>query len=226
MANSENDQRRAEIAARQENRWRFLQYLYDDARRLPDGQVQGVHATVIAEALGLSPAERSQIEDYLTDAGLIDLRGFGPVVGINSHGIAHVEETLSQPQGQATPGTPPTTYNIHIEGSTVGVVNTGSVGSLEVNLATLQRRGDEQLASALRELSESIINSTELGSDRMSSAREMLETVATEAARPAEQRNGASMRAILKELAEVVKVSASLSTLWERLGPVIWSAFL
>jgi len=53
----------------------------------------------------------------------------------------------------------------------------------------------------------------------------MLETVAAEAVRPKDQRRGAAMRVVLSSFAETIEVGASLTTLWERLGPTITSAF-
>jgi hypothetical protein len=118
------------------------------------------------------------------------------------------------------------TFNsIRIDRSNVGVVNTGSIQSVQVSLAGIERGGNASLAAALKELTEAIINSTELQPAQKNDAVQMLDIVAADAARPPEERRPAAMRAVLSGVAEIVKVGASLATLWAHLGPTILSAF-
>ena len=118
------------------------------------------------------------------------------------------------------------TFNsIQIDRSNVGVINTGFIQSVQVSLAGIQQGGNAALAAALKEMTEAVVNSTELQPAQKNDAVQMLETVAADAARPKEQRRPAPMRAVLAGFAEAIKVGASLSALWERLGPTILSAF-
>ena len=68
------------------------------------------------------------------------------------------------------------TFNsIRIDRSNVGVVNTGSIQSVQVSLAGIQQAGDAALAMALKEITEAVINSTELQPTQKNDAVQMLE---------------------------------------------------
>lgn len=124
------------------------------------------------------------------------------------------------------PVTMANTFNtIRIDGSNVGVVNTGTVQSVQVSLTGIQLGGNPALAAALKEMTEAVINSADLQPAQKNDAVQMLNTVATEAAKPADQRHTAVVRIVLAGFSETVKVGASLSALWDRLGPVITNAF-
>jgi hypothetical protein len=117
------------------------------------------------------------------------------------------------------------TFNsIRIDRSNVGVVNTGSIQSLQVSLAGIQQGGNAALAAALKEMTEAVINSTELEQAQKNDAVQMLEAVAADSARPEGERRPAVTRAVLAGFAEIVKVGASLATLWTHLGPTVMSA--
>jgi hypothetical protein len=73
-------------------------------------------------------------------------------------------------------------------------------------------------------MTEAVIAS-ELGRDQKNEAVQMLDLIASEAARPKEQRRLAIVRPVIKAFAEVAKVGASLAALWDRLGPTVTAAF-
>jgi hypothetical protein len=52
-----------------------------------------------------------------------------------------------------------TLHNINVHNSTVGVINSANVGTIDVAVTVLKQSGDPQLAEALRNLSEAIIAS-------------------------------------------------------------------
>jgi hypothetical protein len=103
-------------------------------------------------------------------------------------------------------------------------VNTCSIQSLQVSLAGIQQGGNAALAAALKEMTEAVINSTELEQAQKNDAVQMLEAVAADSARPEGERRPAVTRAVLAGFAEIVKVGASLATLWTHLGPTVMSA--
>src|ERR1035437_5587040 len=99
------------------------------------------------------------------------------------------------------------TFNtIRIDGSNVGVVNTGTIQSMQVSLAGIQQGGNAALAAALKEMTEAVINSAELQSSQKNDAVQMLETVAIEAAKPREQRHTAIVRAVLAGFSDIVTI--------------------
>jgi hypothetical protein len=115
--------------------------------------------------------------------------------------------------------------NIHIDRSTVGVVNTGTINGVDLAISTIQSGGDNNLASAIRELTEAIAATRELDEEQRTQALQLVEVVAQEATKPKDARRSAVIKPILAGLAEAIKVGSSLSTLWARLEPVFTAAF-
>jgi hypothetical protein len=115
--------------------------------------------------------------------------------------------------------------NIRIDRSTIGAVNTGTVQSLQVSLAGIRQGGDEELARALKEMTEGVLKSSELLAAQKDEALELLETLASEAARPKPQRRSTAMRAVVSAFSEIAKTGASLSTLWAQHGSTIEALF-
>jgi hypothetical protein len=107
-----------------------------------------------------------------------------------------------------------TLNNIQISGGTVGVLNAGSIQRVDVAIGAIQNGGDTALAAAIKELTEAIATSSELRDQQKNDALEMLDVVAAEATQPKEKRRTAVAKPVLGALAEIIKVGASLATLW------------
>ena len=118
-----------------------------------------------------------------------------------------------------------TLNNIHIKDSTVGVINTGLIERVDVAIGALKRAGEEDIADAVRQLAEAIVSAQDLEPARKNDAMEMLESVAGEATQPPERRRKAAVRPLLSALAEILKTSAALSALWEKVGGPLLAAF-
>ena len=118
-----------------------------------------------------------------------------------------------------------TLNNIHIKDSTIGVVNTGTIQRVDVAIDALKNTGQEGLADAVRQLAEAIPSASDLRSEQKNEAMEMLGTIAAEATQPAENRRKAAMRPIVNAMVEIIKTSAALAALWEKVGKPLLDAF-
>jgi hypothetical protein len=110
----------ADIHDRQVKRFEVLKFLYRDAGHLQDGQIQSVSAGVIQGAVGITPAERSQIEDYLSKRGLIEIVAMGPELAITTRGIDYVEAALTQPERPTEYFPPASTLVLNVHGGIHG----------------------------------------------------------------------------------------------------------
>jgi len=118
-----------------------------------------------------------------------------------------------------------TLHNINVNNSTVGVINSANVGTIDVAVTILKQSGDPQLAEALRNLSEAIIASNEIQTDAKNQALEILSVLSTEATAPKERRHNTVVAALTSRLQELLGVAQGLTVLSAQWGPVIMSAF-
>jgi hypothetical protein len=99
-----------------------------------------------------------------------------------------------------------TTFNnITIKDSTVGVVNTGYIGTVDSAISVLEDSGDKAAADALRKLSEEVANATQISAQVKNDVLELLSVLAAEAAAPKEQRRSRAMLAMAESLALYLK---------------------
>lgn len=115
--------------------------------------------------------------------------------------------------------------NIQVDRSTIGVLNTGSMGTVDVALTTLKQGGDRAIAAALQSLTEALIANRELQEKAKNQALEILSFIATEATAPKEKRRFAVIRPLLTELSTLLQGAAALSQLWNQYGPIIAAFF-
>lgn len=118
-----------------------------------------------------------------------------------------------------------TLNNIRIDRSTIGVLNTGSIETLDVSITSIRETGNKQLAEALQELSTAIAASIEIAAEAKREAIEILSTVSNEATAPREKQKPAAVRVLLGRLGELIKIGGALSALWDRWSPVLLASF-
>lgn len=117
-----------------------------------------------------------------------------------------------------------TLHNIKVDNSTVGSVNTGTIGSLDVAISSV-RETDERLAEALTQLSQAVVNNATLERQHRDEIFEILSTIASEAAAPKEQQRISIVRILLDRLREVMTLANDLYAIWERWHPVVTGSF-
>lgn len=115
--------------------------------------------------------------------------------------------------------------NISISNANIGVLNTGSIGTLDVSIGQLGDSGSDDVAAAFRGLTEAIANSNDLSASQKNELIDTLSIVAFEATLPYVQRRKAPMRALLTDAATILGGVAGLAELWHQLGPAITELF-
>jgi hypothetical protein len=112
-------------------------------------------------------------------------------------------------------GGQPQVTTLNISNSTIATLNLGTVvGDLNSSIQSLSAGGQNELAEAVRQLTEAISSSAELGC-----RREMLEHVAyisEQAALPAEKRKMGPLKASIEALKAGVTIVVQLLPLWSK----------
>ena len=119
----------------------------------------------------------------------------------------------------------PTFHNIKIDKSTIGVLNTGAIQNVDSAVSVLHDLGDKNLSEAILKLTQAILSNTEIHKDTKNDAIEILSLLADEATAPKGKRRSKAMKPLLSQLSNLVSIGSGLSTIWERVKPILESAF-
>ena len=118
---------------------------------------------------------------------------------------------------------------INISGGQIGNLNTGEqVGTITGSVHILSEKQDKQsqdLASALKYLTEAIHESKELTDDQKRDNLDILATLATAAQEPPEKRSKGVLKTIVTGLGAAVSVAKPLAELWQTWGPAVRAYF-
>jgi len=118
-----------------------------------------------------------------------------------------------------------TLNNIRVDKSTIGVLNTGTIQSVDTAVTTLQQSGEERLSQAILQLAQAVLANTEVQNERKNDIIEILSILSAEATAPKERRRSKAMRPLLQQLAKLVSMAMGLAELWKRVRPILESAF-
>lgn len=115
--------------------------------------------------------------------------------------------------------------NFNVNNSVLGVLNTGSIQSVDNAITVLRQSGVNEMASAISKLTQAVIDAKDIGGDLRNRIVETLSFIAEEAAKPETERRPAGIRPLITDLATSFSGLAGLSVLWQEYGPVIQSFF-
>jgi hypothetical protein len=118
-----------------------------------------------------------------------------------------------------------TLHNVKIDNSNVGLVNTGSIQTVDSAVGVLRSHNEENGANALARIAEGIVQSEEISQDEKNRLLEQLSVISTEAAAPAPERRRAAMRPLLRDFGTAVGAINGLVALWAQVGPPILALF-
>ena len=116
-------------------------------------------------------------------------------------------------------------HNIKVDNSTVGVINTGNIETVDVAVSALHSEGKKEFAEALNQLATAVIKSTELQDAAKNQIIELLSLIAAEATAPKERQRKGAMKALIAQLKDFLSISATMTQLWEKWGPTIQIIF-
>lgn len=106
--------------------------------------------------------------------------------------------------------------NIHVSGSEIGVLNTGTIGNVDSTVTVLKTEGDSELAGAIAGLSEAVIKAGQLSTDQKNQVMELLNALSEEALVPKEKRKLSVVRALLSDLSKVLGNIVNIAELWQK----------
>jgi hypothetical protein len=119
-----------------------------------------------------------------------------------------------------------TLNNIHVSGSSVGVLNTGNLEMVDSAITILrQDPGTRDVSAAISKLANAVAQSEKLSADNKNEAMEILSTVATEATAPREKRRNIVVRRLLGLLPTAIQTAAAVLQVWHEVEPVITQYF-
>ena len=115
--------------------------------------------------------------------------------------------------------------NIKVENSAIGILNTGSIQTIDSSVTALNQSGQGELATAIRTLTEAVANTKTVEEEQRSKILEMLSVLASESTLPKEKRRKAAMGPLVVSLAEIIQGIDALGNIWAKYHPLIVSAF-
>lgn len=114
--------------------------------------------------------------------------------------------------------------NIDIKGSTVGAVNTGTIGQVDVAITTIRNHGDDGVAEALKGLTEGLLRA-DIASSLRDEALELVSVLSVEASAPPEARKRRAALRIAESLSTLLQGASAAASLWHLYGPTITAFF-
>lgn len=162
--------------------------------------------------------EAKQIE-FARNAAMLNfaLRSFHHESGLGD--LMPPPPQLAIPQPMAYVGQN-TFHNIHVEGSTVGAINTGHAMALDARVSVFKETGHSDLGEQLKSLTQAVIDAKDVAVETKNEIIELLSFVSAEVLKPQPQRSHPLGKAALSMLDKLLAVSSNLATLWGSLGPV------
>lgn len=110
-----------------------------------------------------------------------------------------------------------TLNHINVDRSTIGAINTGSIRSLDVAITRMESQGDSEIGQALAELTQKVIDTSDLSELDKNELLEYLSFLAEQSILPKQQRTQSITRAVANAIDGLIQgVPPSLKQTWER----------
>jgi len=159
---------------------------------------------------------------YLQQSGLISMLNMVRDDLTLSTGIPHSRVELPRPPfiGDAL-----TLNNINVSGSNIAAINTGTIRNLDASITIMDSQGKSDLAQAVKELTQAIIDSNEIDESIKSDIAQQLEFLTSQATAKAESRSLGVIKSTLVGLKSIISVSANLLAIWDKVEPLFRATF-
>ena len=109
--------------------------------------------------------------------------------------------------------------NLNIDGSIIGVVNTGAIANLDAVIKQMGDIGNQELAGQLKQLIEEVVRHNDIDTGLKNEIIEHLDYLTTQFKTPAAQRNKSVVSTIFEKVEQSLSSISSLLTIWEKLRP-------
>jgi hypothetical protein len=118
---------------------------------------------------------------------------------------------------------------INVSNSSIGILNTGliyNVKAININIGKLSEIGADEVANALKNVTDAVAETAELPDEAKSDVLEQLESLSEQATLPEAQRNKpAVLKAVFTSLNVALAAGGSLAGIWATWGPAIQKFF-
>ena len=115
--------------------------------------------------------------------------------------------------------------HIQVSDSNVGVINPGTLFTLNTSIEVMQNRGDSELAKAVKELTQGVLDDKQINDDLKKEIAEQLEFLVAEAIADKEKRRVGVIRGIMAQISKAISTSAVLLSIWEKVEPLFRATF-
>ncbi len=117
------------------------------------------------------------------------------------------------------------THNLTVSGSSIGVLNSGYIGSVDSAIGALYSTGEQNVADALKSFTDALLVLEDVRADQKNELLELLSMISAEATVPPKNRRKLAMRSLLAEVCAICSGVASLAALYEQFSPAIAALF-
>jgi hypothetical protein len=114
---------------------------------------------------------------------------------------------------------------IEVTNSVVGTINTGRIGQVNQSIDAIQKAGSGDVASALSELTNAILQSQLLATAQKNEAVELLGEIAKQAALPQPERQNSIALVLLDRVSTIAGLAADVTELASKWLPVLIASF-
>jgi len=111
--------------------------------------------------------------------------------------------------------------NINVDRSTIGAINTGTISNLNTSISIMKNAGQQDLAAAIKELTEAVLKSKEIDISVMNEINEQLEFLVAQGFTEKQNRSMGLVKSVLAGIRGIILMAPSLLTIWDRVEPLI-----
>lgn len=137
-------------------------------------------------------------------------------------GLGNITPRMQVPE---MPKAPIIMHNIHIADSVVGSVNTGTVQTFDVSITDLKQVGNNDVADALRQLTETILNEPSMLADDKNNLLEQVAYLSDQASSAAKDRKRGMIKAAFAAISQAAGSVTAIATAWSAAAPLLQTLF-
>jgi hypothetical protein len=112
-----------------------------------------------------------------------------------------------------------TLNNITVDGSTIGVLNTGNISMIDSSVTALNTSGKEEIGLAIQLLTQSVLN-CKATAETKDEILEILSVISGEATQPPEKRRSRAIRPLLHRLSEWATITGGVAEIYRAVKPI------
>ena len=111
--------------------------------------------------------------------------------------------------------------NISVTESNIGAINTATAANIDASITIMQNQGNNELAVAITELTQAIIDSKEIEQAAKNEIAEQLQFLVAQVTAEPSNRSLGLVKGILIGIRNTISTATSLLTIWDKMEPLI-----